>query len=246
MGEIIQVKDLVQGYGKNIVIHDINLSIMSGEILGLIGPSGAGKTTLINAIMGMLRPKKGSVTVLGTAMPNRKILARIGFMAQADALYETLTARENLTFFGQMQGMDKKELPAQIDYATKVVDLDEDLDKHVSDYSGGMKRRLSLAIALVANPDILILDEPTVGIDPELRKQIWQELHRLSHEGKTILLTTHVMDDAEESDSLLMIRNGVAIAQGRPAELIKEFEVNSIEEVFLKAGREQDAHTGNA
>ncbi|KRM29652.1 multidrug ABC transporter ATPase [Ligilactobacillus acidipiscis DSM 15836] len=108
-----------------------------------------------------------------------------------------------------------------------------------------MKRRLSLAIALVADPEILILDEPTVGIDPELRQQIWQELHRLGKEGKTILLTTHVMDDAEESDSLLMIRNGVAIAQGQPDRLIKEFKVKSVEEVFLKAGRQQDAHTGN-
>lgn len=245
MGETIQVKDLAQGYGKNIVISDINLSVKSGEILGLIGPSGAGKTTLINSIMGMLKPKQGSVTVLGESMPNRKILARIGFMAQADALYETLTARENLIFFGQMQNMNQKDLPAQIEYATKVVNLDEDLDKHVSDYSGGMKRRLSLAIALVADPEILILDEPTVGIDPELRQQIWQELHRLGKEGKTILLTTHVMDDAEESDSLLMIRNGVAIAQGQPDRLIKEFKVKSVEEVFLKAGRQQDAHTGN-
>ncbi|WEV57419.1 ABC transporter ATP-binding protein [Ligilactobacillus acidipiscis] len=245
MGETIQVKDLAQGYGKNIVISDINLSVKSGEILGLIGPSGAGKTTLINSIMGMLKPKQGSVTVLGESMPNRKILARIGFMAQADALYETLTARENLIFFGQMQGMNQKDLPAQIEYATKVVNLDEGLDKHVSDYSGGMKRRLSLAIALVADPEILILDEPTVGIDPELRQQIWQELHRLGKEGKTILLTTHVMDDAEESDSLLMIRNGVAIAQGQPDRLIKEFKVKSVEEVFLKAGRQQDAYTGN-
>lgn len=245
MGETIQVKDLAQGYGKNIVISDINLSVKSGEILGLIGPSGAGKTTLINSIMGMLKPKQGSVTVLGESMPNRKILAKIGFMAQADALYETLTARENLTFFGQMQGMSQKNLPAQIKYETTVVNLNEDLDKHVSDYSGGMKRRLSLAIALVADPEILILDEPTVGIDPELRQQIWQELHRLGKEGKTILLTTHVMDDAEESDSLLMIRNGVAIAQGQPDRLIKEFKVKSVEEVFLKAGRQQDAHTGN-
>lgn len=245
MAEIIQVTDLVQGYGKNIVIRDINLSVSSGEILGLIGPSGSGKTTLINSIIGMLKPKKGSVTVLGTTMPNRKVLARIGFMAQADALYETLTARENLTFFGQMQGMNPKDLPEQIDYATKVVSLNEDLDKHVGDYSGGMKRRLSLAIALVSNPDILILDEPTVGIDPELRQQIWQELHRLSQAGKTILLTTHVMDDAEESDSLLMIRNGVTIAQGQPKQLIKDFNVNNIEEVFVKAGREQDAHNSN-
>lgn len=123
METTIRVQDLDQGYGKKIVISDINVSVAAGEILGLIGPSGAGKSTLINAIMGMLKPKKGSVTVLGQLMPNRQILAKIGFMAQADALYETLTARENLTFFGQMQGMDKRDLPAQIDYATKVVNL---------------------------------------------------------------------------------------------------------------------------
>lgn len=245
MTDTIQVHDLKQGYGKTIVLSDINLTVKNGEILGLIGPSGSGKTTLINSIMGMLKPKQGSVTVLNTPMPNRHILAKIGFMAQADALYETLTGRENLTFFGQMQGMNKKELPKQIKYATAVVNLTADLDKHVADYSGGMKRRLSLAIALVADPEILILDEPTIGIDPELRQQIWHELHKLSHAGKTILLTTHVMEDAEESDSLMMIRNGVAIAQGHPAQLIKEYGVANVEEVFLKAGRKQDANNSN-
>lgn len=244
MTDIIQVKDLEQGYGKTTVLSRINLTVQAGEILGLIGPSGAGKTTLINSIMGMLKPKKGTVTVLGTAMPNRQILAKIGFMAQSDALYETLTARENLSFFGQMQGMNQKELPARIDYATSVVNLNEDLDKYVKNYSGGMKRRLSLAISLVADPEILILDEPTVGIDPELRQQIWRELHKLGQAGKTILLTTHVMDDAEESDSLLMVRNGLAIAQGRPEKLVQQYGVKNIEEVFLKAGRQQDENNG--
>lgn len=245
MTETIQVHDLQQGYGKTIVLRDINLTVASGEILALIGPSGAGKTTLISTIMGMLKPKQGSVMVLDTAMPNRQILAQIGYMAQTDALYDVLTARENLDFFGTMQGVTKAQMAERIPHAAGVVNLDDDLDKYVKDYSGGMKRRLSLAIALISDPPLLILDEPTVGIDPELRQQIWQELHKIAGEGKTILLTTHVMEDAEEADHVMMIRNGEAIAQGTPAELTKQYHVATIEEVFLQAGRDQDAHRRN-
>ncbi|WP_421017161.1 ABC transporter ATP-binding protein [Furfurilactobacillus cerevisiae] len=245
MTEVIKVANLKQGYGKRIILNDINLDINNGDILGLIGPSGAGKTTLVSTIMGMLKPKQGTVTVLDTPMPNRKLLGRIGYMAQTDALYSVLTARENLTFFGEMQGMSRAELKKQIPYAAGIVNLNDDLDQYVKDYSGGMKRRLSLAIALLADPELLILDEPTVGIDPELRQQIWKELHRLADEGKTILLTTHVMEDAEQSSYLMMIRGGRAIAQGTPDDLISQYHVNSVEEVFLQAGRDQDAHTSN-
>lgn len=243
MATTIQVSNLKQGYDKTIVLEDINLTVHNGEILGLIGPSGAGKTTLVSTIMGMLRPQEGTVTVLGQKMPNRKLLGKIGYMAQTDALYSALTARENLKFFGAMQGLGSADLKKQIPYAAGIVNLNPDLDKYVKDYSGGMKRRLSLAIALVSNPDLLILDEPTVGIDPELRQQIWAELHNIAKEGKTILLTTHVMEDAEQSDQLMMIRNGIAIAQGTPDQLIKDYQVKTVEDVFLKAGRQQDAHS---
>ncbi|AVK62344.1 glycosyl transferase family 2 [Lactobacillus sp. CBA3605] len=243
--EIIKVSELQQGYGKTVIIKDINLSLKNGDILGLIGPSGAGKTTLVKTIMGMLKPKQGRVTLLDTLMPNRKMLAKIGYMAQSDALYADLSARENLIFFGEMQGMRPAELKKRILYAAKIVNLIPQLDRRVKDYSGGMKRRLSLAIALLADPPILILDEPTVGIDPELRQQIWRELHRIANAGKTILLTTHVMEDAEQSTQLMMIRGGEAIAQGTPADLIKQYQVSTVEEVFLQAGRDQDAHSSN-
>lgn len=245
MTDTIQVRDLQQGYGKNIVLRDINLTVASRDILALIGPSGAGKTTLISTIMGMLKPKAGSVTVLDTTMPNRQVLAKIGYMAQTDALYDVLTGRENLDFFGTMQGVTKAQMADRIPHAAGVVNLNDDLDKYVKDYSGGMKRRLSLAIALISDPPLLILDEPTVGIDPELRQQIWQELHKIAGEGKTILLTTHVMEDAEEADHVMMIRNGEAIAQGTPVALTKQYQVATIEEVFLQAGRDQDAHRRN-
>ncbi|MCH4166017.1 MAG: ATP-binding cassette domain-containing protein, partial [Lentilactobacillus diolivorans] len=131
MAITIQVKDLQQGYGKTIVLKDINLTVHNGEILGLIGPSGAGKTTLVSTIMGMLTPQKGTVTVLGQQMPNRKLLAKIGYMAQTDALYSTLTARENLKFFGAMQGINNDTLKKQIPYAAGIVNLNDDLDKYV-------------------------------------------------------------------------------------------------------------------
>ncbi|WEV50608.1 ABC transporter ATP-binding protein [Lactobacillus sp. ESL0731] len=240
MTTTIKINNLKQGYGKTTVLTDINLQINSGEILAIIGPSGSGKTTLINSIMGTLKPQQGSVEVLKTLMPNRKVLGKIGFMAQSDALYENLTAYENLAFFASMQGLSKKEFSKQIDYVVGIVKLAGDLDKRVVNYSGGMKRRLSLAIALISNPQILILDEPTIGIDPELRRQIWQELHRLAQKGKTIILTTHVMADAEEADQLLMIRDGKVIAKGRPKELVDSYQVKNIEEVFLKAGQKED------
>lgn len=245
MAAVIQVHDLQQGYGKTVILKDINLDVNAGQILALIGPSGAGKTTLVSTIMGMLKPQKGTVTVLDKSMPDRLLLAKIGYMAQTDALYGALTARENLNFFGAMQGVNPDELKRQIPHAAEVVNLQRDLDKRVDDYSGGMKRRLSLAIALISSPELLILDEPTVGIDPELRQQIWQELHRLAKTGITILLTTHVMEDAEEADALMMIRNGEAIAQGTPEALTKAYDVDTVEAAFLKAGREQDAHTSN-
>lgn len=242
MTTTIAVNGLQQGYGKTTVLHDINLTLQAGEILALIGPSGAGKTTLVSTIMGMLKPKAGTVQVLAQAVPNRRLLADIGYMAQTDALYNELTGQENLAFFGTMQGVSTTQLASRIPHAAGVVNLTADLAKFVRDYSGGMKRRLSLAIALIADPPLLTLDEPTVGIDPELRQQIWQELHRLANNGKTILLTTHVMADAEEADQLMMIRGGAAIAQGTPAALMASYHVDSIEHVFLQAGRAQDAH----
>ncbi|MGO2744078.1 MAG: ABC transporter ATP-binding protein [Lacticaseibacillus paracasei] len=243
--QAVQVSALTQGYGKQIMLKDINLTLNHGQILALIGPSGAGKTTLVSTIMGMLRPRTGQVSVLGQAVPNRPLLAKIGFMAQTDALYESLTGAENLTFFAKMQGVPHAQIAKQMAYAANVVNLQPALKQPVKDYSGGMKRRLSLAIALISQPQLLILDEPTVGIDPELRHQIWTELNKLKDTGKSMLVTTHVMDEAERCDYLMLIRHGIALAEGTPAALKQQYAVDTIEQVFLKAGRMQDANDGN-
>jgi len=236
----IDVRDVAKKFGSNPVLKKISLQLPVGQIMGLIGPSGAGKTTLVKAILGMEKVDAGTTTVLGTPMPNRKVMQRIGYMAQSDALYEDLTARENIRFFAELMSVPKQKLADAIAHAAQVVNLNDALDRRVSAYSGGMKRRLSLAIALVQDPELLILDEPTVGIDPELRQQIWAELYQLKSQGKSILVTTHVMDEAEHCDYLMLIREGIALAQGTPAQLEKDYDVATIEQVFLKAGRLQD------
>jgi len=184
----------------------------------------------------MDRPSQGHVHVLDTAVPNLNLLQQIGYMAQADALYTDLTGQENLAFFASLFKLKKDVQTKRIAYAADLVNLTSELKKKVQDYSGGMKRRLSLAVALIQDPQVLILDEPTVGIDPELRQSIWAEIRRLKKAGKTILVTTHVMDEAEKCDQLAMIRDGEMITSGSPTELKHQFGVSSLEDVFLKAG----------
>lgn len=236
MGQaIIDLQHLAKDFGKQTVLKDINLTVNPGEIVGLIGPSGAGKSTVIKVTLGMEVTSGGSAKVFGTTMPNRELLGRIGYMAQTDALYDALTGRENLKFYGLMKGIAKKEINEQVDYVAKVVDLTNDLNKRVSGYSGGMMRRLSLAIALLGKPDLLILDEPTVGIDPALRRQIWAELGRIRDEGRSILITTHVMDEAELCGRVALLLDGKVMAFDAPAALEQQYQVKTIEDVFLKA-----------
>ncbi|MFX3673097.1 MAG: ABC transporter ATP-binding protein [Paenisporosarcina sp.] len=243
---ILQVSNVSKSYGKHQILSDIQFSAETGQIVGLIGPSGSGKTTLIKLIMGMDVPTTGFVDVLGERVPKLSLLSKVGYMAQSDALYQDLTGQENLTFFASMFLMSKKEKKERIAYVTQLVQLENALRKRVATYSGGMKRRLSLAIALIQNPQMLILDEPTVGIDPELRKSIWKELVRLKvEEKKTILITTHVMDEAEKCDVLAMIREGLLITSGSPQALKTQYDVTNLEDVFLKAGGEAHAHNSS-
>lgn len=236
MSASIVLKDVSKSFGKKEVLHHVNLSVEPGQIYGLIGPSGSGKTTLVKIIVGMDRPSTGDVQVLNTTVPNLQLLQKIGYMAQADALYTDLTGEENLALFASLFKLKKAVQKERIVYAANLVNLTADLKKKVQDYSGGMKRRLSLAVALIQDPQVLVLDEPTVGIDPELRLSIWAEINRLKQEGKTILVTTHVMDEAEKCDYLAMVRDGEILTSGSPEELKKQYGITTLEEVFLKAG----------
>lgn len=236
MDGIVKLNKVTKIYGKKTVLDSVTLNVEKGEIYGLIGPSGAGKTTMVKVIVGMENSTEGQALVLNKTMPNLNILQDVGYMAQADSLYSELTGEENLKFFASLFKLNKSKQKERIAYSAALVNLTDDMKKKVSAYSGGMKRRLSLAIALIQNPQLLILDEPTVGIDPELRVTIWEELFRLKQEeDKTIIITTHVMDEAEKCDRLAMIRNGHIIATGSPAELKALYKVTTLEDVFLKA-----------
>lgn len=231
--DIVKVSNVVKKYSKVTVLNNINLEVKEGEIIGLIGPSGSGKTTLVKSIMGMEKIDSGMVEVLGEKIPNLKVLNNIGYMAQSDALYEELTGKENLEFFAKLFRLSKDKIKERIEYTAKLVNLEENLSKRVGNYSGGMKRRLSLAACLIQDPKLLILDEPTVGIDPKLRFSIWKELKALKQQGKTIIVTTHVIDEAEKCDKLALIRDGQIIATGSVAELKETFKVNTVEEIFM-------------
>jgi len=234
MGRLIEIEKLSKSFGEQKVLDKIDFNLESGEIVGLIGPSGSGKSTLIKTMLGMEKADDGEALVLDYKMPKREILSNIGYMAQSDALYEMLTGYENLEFFGKMKGVLSDKLKKEIEYIAEIVDLTDDLKKLVSKYSGGMKRRLSLAIALIGSPELLILDEPTVGIDPSLRKNIWKELFKQRDSGVGILVTTHVMDEAELTDKVGLLLNGDIIDFDTPQQLKVKNNVKTIEEVFLK------------
>ena len=234
MERLIKIEKLSKSFGEQKVLDKIDFNLESGEIVGLIGPSGSGKSTLIKTMLGMEKADEGEALVLNYKMPKREILSNIGYMAQSDALYEMLTGYENLEFFGKMKGVLSDKLKKEIEYIAEIVDLTDDLKKLVSKYSGGMKRRLSLAIALIGSPELLILDEPTVGIDPSLRKNIWKELFKQRDSGVGILVTTHVMDEAELTDKVGLLLNGDIIDFDTPQQLKVKNNVKTIEEVFLK------------
>lgn len=232
----IQVSHVHRKFGKRLVLQDISLEVHPGEIFGLLGPSGSGKTTLVKLVAGIDKPTRGTIVVNGVRMPQLDMLGKIGYMAQSDALYAELTARENLDFFASLFGLSGKEKKLRIQEVMELVNLAHSMKKPVSAYSGGMKRRLSLAISMLHRPNVLILDEPTVGIDPVLRMSVWDELRSMSERGTTIIVTTHVMDEADKCHRLGMIRDGQLIAVGTPAELKEQTDSTTIEEAFLAYG----------
>ncbi|KNY29252.1 ABC transporter ATP-binding protein [Pseudobacteroides cellulosolvens] len=237
MEPVVKINNVSKTYSKKTVLDNISINIENGQIYGLIGPSGAGKTTLVKIMVGMEKADTGTAHVLDVKMPNLNVMQDIGYMAQSDALYLDLTGEENLQFFASLFRINKADQKKRISYVAELVNLTDHLKKKVSAYSGGMKRRLSLGIALIQNPSVLILDEPTVGIDPELRLGIWNELYRLRNsEGKTIIITTHVMDEALKCDVLAMIRDGKVLTRGTPKALMQSYNVTNLEDVFIKAG----------
>jgi ABC-2 type transport system ATP-binding protein len=225
----VEVEGVVKRFGRQLALDGVSLRIRRGEVYGLLGPNGAGKTTLIRSLVGLVAPETGTVSVLGRRMPELEVLARVGYMTQQAALYPDLSAEENVHFFGAIHGHVDG-----VREALEFVDLWDRRKSVVSTLSGGMRTRCSLACALVHKPDLLLLDEPTVGVDPQLRVQLWDRFRKMAAGGTTIVVSSHVMDEAERCDRLGLIRFGKLLAEGSVADVKAKAGVDRLEDAFLK------------
>lgn len=218
-------------FGTIEALRGIDISVRVGEIYGLLGPNGSGKTTFIRCVAGLLRPEGGTLTVLGGAPRAAVAAGRVGYMTQVPALYGELSVAENLRFFAALQGIDDSD--ERIDEALRRVDLLERRTSVVNTLSGGMRTRVSLAATLLHHPRLLLLDEPTVGVDPVLRQEFWAHFRALASTGVTILVSSHVMDEASRCDRLGLIRGGTLLAEGSSRELVAHAGAADLESAFL-------------
>jgi ABC-2 type transport system ATP-binding protein len=229
MKNVVEVRDLIVVRGKREVLHGLDFTIPQGQVTGLLGPSGCGKSTLMRALVGVQGGVTGSVQVFGLEAGSKPLRHRVGYVTQDPSVYDDLSVTENLVFFAKVLGVGRDEVERCID----AVDLADHAGQVVGNLSGGQRSRASLAVALLGSPDLLVLDEPTVGLDPVLREDLWNMFHRIADTGAGVLVSSHVMDEAERCDRLLLMRDGVFIADGTPDEIRQKAGADDIEQAFL-------------
>jgi ABC-2 type transport system ATP-binding protein len=229
MNNLVEIQALTVDRGTRRVLDALDLTIEQGSVTGLLGPSGCGKSTLMRSLVGVQQLTSGSVKIAGVEAGSKQLRHRIGYVTQAPSVYADLTVRENLTFFARVLGADA----ASVDRAIERVDLGDHTDQVVGRLSGGQLSRASLAVALLGSPDLLVLDEPTVGLDPVLRRDLWALFHRLADGGAAVFVSSHVMDEADRCDRLLLMREGRIIADDTPDRIREQTGTPDIESAFL-------------
>ena len=229
VNNLVEVRGLVVDRGGRRVLHGLDITIEQGSVTGLLGPSGCGKSTLMRSLVGVQRLTSGRVTIAGSEAGSKDLRSRVGYVTQAASVYDDLTVRENLTFFARVLGAET----AAVTDAIATVDLASHADQVVGRLSGGQRSRANLAVALLNSPDLLVLDEPTVGLDPVLRRDLWALFHRLADDGAAVFVSSHVMDEADRCDRLLLMREGRIIADDTPDRIREKTQTDDIESAFL-------------
>jgi ABC-2 type transport system ATP-binding protein len=225
----VRVRGLDVVRGSTHALRSVSLDVPEGRVTGLLGPSGSGKTTLMRAIVGVQIVRRGTVEVLGKPAGDPELRRRVGYVTQSPSVYRDLTPRENLEYFARLVGAPSE----RIDEVLEIVDLARLSRRHVGSLSGGEHSRVSLAAALLPSPELLVLDEPTVGLDPLLRRDLWRTFRGLAESGTTLLVSSHVMDEAENCDELILVRDGRIVAQDTPEELLRRTGADDIGDAFL-------------
>src|SRR4051812_17449417 len=236
MDSAVTVRDLVVDRGPRPVLKGLSFAVPVGQVTGLLGPSGSGKTTLMRALVGVQKIQSGEVIVLGQQAGSADLRARVGYVTQAPSVYHDLSVRENVRYFAALYGMGSNEAEA----ALRDVGLADAAGQLVRDLSGGQMGRASLACALVGAPEVLVLDEPTVGLDPVLRVELWDKFHALAAAGTTLIVSSHVMDEAARCDRLLLLRDGELLVDSTPARFRAESGTDDLEQAFLMLVRNRE------
>jgi ABC-2 type transport system ATP-binding protein len=240
-GPAVSTHDLTKRFGSVTALNRFTVEVPRGVTLGLLGPNGAGKTTLLRILLGLTAPSEGHAEVLGESVPSRSVLDRIGYMPQELATYTDLSVEENLELFGRLYGLRGAPLRSRIAVVLELVKLADRRRSVVVELSGGMRRRVSFAAALLADPELLLLDEPTVGVDPQLRADFWSYFRRLNEAGKTIVMTTHYMEEATHCDLVALVYGGELLARGSPASIRATSGASTMEDAFLALVRAKNS-----
>jgi len=231
--QVVHAQGLCKRFGRHTALDGLSLTITQGQLFGLAGPNGAGKTTLIRTLCGLLRPDEGEAHLLGWRMPSARVRSQLGYMPQESAVYDDLSVLRNLEFFASLYGLRRRQIKARADELLDLVDLRDRTRQRVGTLSGGMRRRVSLAISLLHKPRLAFLDEPTAGVDPKLRRTFWDYFNNLADSDVTLLVTTHLVDEALRCHVVGFLMAGRLIARGTPDEILTETATANLDDAFI-------------